>query len=711
MDSLNKNDSPNLASLMKKLSKSELTLILELLQNKTSGEIRAKLSELGNTLHSISSIVHAMSEYDLMYWYCNIRSLTTTLQQSEEQILGKLKKTKSSYCCTKCKKDVVINYNMGVVGNLQTHSCNIPSPSLSGAAPLDIGTVRKLKEYELYQVVHYDNSMEEKLFYKVIANSGKDIIYFYSIVYNEDEIIQCLVCDCDIPGKANVVQHVHGNRHKKTFQDDYGIILMFHTFFSNLETKYQILLSNFHPIDERKAECLVCKNNLLFQNLKRHMSGPCFDDLQSSLKISNTVENQANMVVTKPPERKIENISTKSSGTQECVSFKYDQLVENTIYQGLLEYNVVIDKINCPILQNIDSRIYCLLCNANVTKHICIHIDSVPHQQNLSSSHILQLLKKYHQIWTAQPVHIQIEQIYFRRRDHKITCTVCSNFFHYNVSSLTQHVESIEHKRFLMKATEFRTLSLNLEKLTYRSASSRSASTETDRNTSLSTSSSSSNILNRTVTNSSIAADILAPTSNSPIARRLSETINLVPYDKSVLDELYPDGLVHFAMTIDSMKYPTIIKRETSKYCLLCNIDITTTVLLHANSPQHVELSATDHRRERLKKFHDIWTGLPQIDQCRQVLFKTEEDLICSLCNQGMAYDVNQVRSHIESWDHVQKLMVMQTNGRLDDIQQHAIFSQDIKNGVISNSPKKVSKDKICEETSTETTEKPISLQ
>ncbi|GJQ74415.1 hypothetical protein Trydic_g21286 [Trypoxylus dichotomus] len=385
---------------------------------------------------------------------------------------------------------------------------------------------------------------------------------------------------------------------------------------------------------------------------------------------------------------------------------KYHQLVEDTIYKDLLEYYIVVSNYRCPILQHIDGRIYCILCNATVNKHICIHIDSKAHQQSLSSTHMLQLLKRYHQIWAAQPIHVQIEQIYFRKREHKITCTVCSNYLSYDSAMLTQHVDSVDHKRFLMKATEIRTSSSNLLKQGPESVSSRSTSVETDRNASLSTSSSSSDIGNRIVANSTMADVPSPPTPNSPVSRNLSETATLIPYDETVLDDLYSDGLVHFIVTIGSTKYPTIIKREACKYCLLCNVDITTTVLLHANSPQHVEAMTVDRRCELLKKFHELWIRLPQTDQCRQVLFTIEEDLVCSLCNQKMSYDVDEVKSHLESWEHVQKLMVTRTNATV----QEPTFSQAANNGTVPDSPRKID-DKISEETPKTPTEKVKLLQ
>lgn len=237
--------------------------------------------------------------------------------------------------------------------------------------------------------------------------------------------------------------------------------------------------------------------------------------------------------------------------------------------------------------------------------------------------------------------------------------------------------------------------------------SSRSTSVETDRTTSLSTSSSSSNIGNRKQNlclfqNKRSDLNIVSASrkwgqfgcktwyryssdskfsklyqrsrwvisfqlTTNYLKKSASLGIAKIPYDKSVLEELYPDGLMLFTVTMGTVKYPIIIKRETSKHCFICNADVSTPVLLHANSPEHIAHMGSDRRRELLKKFHDLWISLPQSDQCRQIAFKIEDDLVCMLCDKRMAYDIKELKSHIESWGHLQKVM---TNGILNDFKQ-----------------------------------------
>ncbi|GJQ74413.1 hypothetical protein Trydic_g21284 [Trypoxylus dichotomus] len=272
MDSLDKNDSPNLTSLMEKLSQSELTSILELLQNKTSEEVTGTLSKFGNTLNCLIGNIHVMSEYDLIHWCCSIKLLTNTLQSSEKQVLARLKYIKDSYRCAKCKRNAVINYDMGLLANLQSHSCN-PPPS-TGAQCLEARLIKKLKEYELYRTIRYDKSVEE-LFYKVTVDNAETIC-FYSVTSTREGVFTCLVCGRDVSGRQNIIQHVFGNKHIGTIHEDYAIILAFHTCFSRLERKYQMLQMNFRYRDEKKVECLMCSKMVHFQNMKSHMDGPCF---------------------------------------------------------------------------------------------------------------------------------------------------------------------------------------------------------------------------------------------------------------------------------------------------------------------------------------------------------------------------------------------------------------------------------------------------
>lgn len=143
-----------------------------------------------------------------------------------------------------------------------------------------------------------------------------------------------------------------------------------------------------------------------------------------------------------------------------------------TIYKDLLEYCLTVDDVNCLLLQNIGNGIYCLLCNANVTKHIYIHLDSSIHQANLANTKTLESLKQYHQIWTALPLHVQVEQTYFRRREQKITCTVCSTFFPYDADVLANHVNSMNHKMFLMKMKNTDDVSMNSQKQSSQSGKS-----------------------------------------------------------------------------------------------------------------------------------------------------------------------------------------------------------------------------------------------
>lgn len=139
---------------------------------------------------------------------------------------------------------------------------------------------------------------------------------------------------------------------------------------------------------------------------------------------------------------------------EENIAVRYDKIVKTTIYKDLLEWCVVIDGVNCPILQNIENKVYCLVCNKYITTHIYTHIDLAEHQDQLSAKNTRQTLKLYHQTWIVQPAHIQIQQIYFRRREQKITCSVCSNFLYYGANHLLQHIESPNHKKFLMRAAE-----------------------------------------------------------------------------------------------------------------------------------------------------------------------------------------------------------------------------------------------------------------
>lgn len=133
---------------------------------------------------------------------------------------------------------------------------------------------------------------------------------------------------------------------------------------------------------------------------------------------------------------------------------KYHTLVEITIYKGLLNQCICIDNVQYPLFQNLENKIYCLLCNAIVKNHISLHIESQPHRDRQSSEKAVESLRKYHQIWSSQKVHIQIEQVNFRKREQKITCIVCSNYILYNAKALTDHVESPAHKKCLMNAAD-----------------------------------------------------------------------------------------------------------------------------------------------------------------------------------------------------------------------------------------------------------------
>ncbi|KAK9729694.1 hypothetical protein QE152_g15792 [Popillia japonica] len=609
-----------------------------------------------------------MSDCDTIYWYCNIKLLSSELQSAEQQALKRLKSTKKSFDCTVCRKKVELNYRQGLSVSLQKHICNTQKSQGTTGPAKNI-----LQEYELYQSVRYTNKIKEKLFFKDPEN--KYYLYTINIV---DDIILCLICDCEIPGKANVMQHVNGSRHIKGLQQDYDVVLAFHKYFEKLKEEYQVLQRDFCIYDHTSIQCMLCSRILLLQNVKQHIEGPCF-----AMKRDN----------------------------QDVIPVKYDPHIMATIYKDLLEYCLTVDDVNCLLLQNFGNGIYCLLCNANVTKHIYIHLDSSIHQANLANTKTLESLKQYHQIWTALPLHVQVEQTYFRRREQKITCTVCSTFFPYDADVLANHVNSMNHKMFLMKMKNTDDVSMNSQKQSSQSVSSRSTSVETDRTTSLSTSSSSSNIGNRNGANSAAKPDIgTPPIPSSPSYTNVPASLGIakIPYDKSVLEELYPDGLMLFTVTMGTVKYPIIIKRETSKHCFICNADVSTPVLLHANSPEHIAHMGSDRRRELLKKFHDLWISLPQSDQCRQIAFKIEDDLVCMLCDKRMAYDIKELKSHIESWGHLQKVM---TNGILNDFKQVPNFSQTLSNGIVPNSAASTVSNTIVDNRVDVSNEKPKSLQ
>lgn len=78
---------------------------------------------------------------------------------------------------------------------------------------------------------------------------------------------------------------------------------------------------------------------------------------------------------------------------------------------------------------------------------------------------------------------------------------------------------------------------------------------------------------------------------------------------------------------------------------------------------QHVESIASKRRCNLVKKFHDVWVNLPHTDQCRQAFFKAEDGLTCILCDKALDYDVEELKSHIDSWEHVQKIMDTHLNG------------------------------------------------
>ncbi|KAI4458616.1 poly a polymerase cid pap -related [Holotrichia oblita] len=668
------NEPPDVTSLLKNLSKSEITLISELLRNKASKQLQDGVSEVSKIVGSLINSKNGMSECDTIYWYCNIKLLSSALQSAEQQALGKLKSIKKSFDCTTCKKKVELNYRKGLPITLQKHVCN-PSkpPGMSGS---DQNKLSSLQEYELNEILRYGNKIKEKLFFKVPKNN----LYLYTI-YVIDDVIKCLVCGCEIPGRTNVMQHVSGSRHIKGLQQDYSIVLAFHKYFEKLKAEYQVLQRDFCIYDNTSVQCVLCSHIIPLQDVKQHIEGPCF--------------------------------GIKEDGKY-VVPVKYDAHIKATIYKDLLDFCIIVDNVNCPMLQNIGNGIYCLLCNANVTKHIYIHIDSSVHQAHLESKTTLDCLKKYHQVWTALPVHIQVEQTYFRRREGKITCIVCSTYFRYNVDDLASHVNSMNHKMFLMKMKNTDDPSPSFQKQSSQSVSSRSASVETDRTNSLSTSSSSSNIENKLGANSASIPDVVTPPiESSPVYTNVPASLGIakIPYDQSVLEELYPDGLMLFTITMDTVKYPIIIKRETAKHCFICNADVSTSLLLHANSPEHIQQMGSDRRRELLKKFHDLWISLPQSDQCRQIAFKIENDLVCMLCDKKMAYDIGELKSHIESWEHVQKVMAKHVNGIPNDIKQVSNFSQTLSNGIVPNSPARSISNTMVDNRVDVPIEKPKSLQ
>lgn len=118
------NEPLDLTNLLKNLSKTEITLISELLRNKASKQLQDGVSGVSKVVGNLINNKNSMSDCDTLYWYCNIKLLSSELQSAEQQALKRLKSTKKSFDCTVCRKKVELNYRQGLSISLQKHICN-----------------------------------------------------------------------------------------------------------------------------------------------------------------------------------------------------------------------------------------------------------------------------------------------------------------------------------------------------------------------------------------------------------------------------------------------------------------------------------------------------------------------------------------------------------------------------------------------------------
>ncbi|XP_022910022.2 uncharacterized protein [Onthophagus taurus] len=131
-------------------------------------------------------------------------------------------------------------------------------------------------------------------------------------------------------------------------------------------------------------------------------------------------------------------------------------------------------------------------------------------------------------------------------------------------------------------------------------------------------------------------------------------SIEFPPYDVSILNSIYKNGLIHYNIKIDNIKYPVIQNLGLYKHCIICEKSITSEIF-HCNSDEHIKNSTIQVKKLLLKDFHQVFALLPKHYQEQQKYFRKEEQLKCILCNVGIKYDFGLILSHIQEKDHIMK--------------------------------------------------------